>query len=102
MERPKYSVSPVRLVLESLLAQIPPEYTLTELDERAETPAEEDEAAHSYVRLDDDEGREASIATVWGSERLSKIGEITDVAVTVPMERNELDYTNISAEDYCD
>eukprot|EP00971_Amphidinium_carterae_P241348 4792200-Amphidinium_carterae.2 len=36
---------------------------------------------------------------LWGM-RLPKVGEITDVAVTVPMERNELDYSNIDPEQY--
>eukprot|EP00971_Amphidinium_carterae_P295578 5870407-Amphidinium_carterae.2 len=63
---------------------------------KAETLAEEHQEALKFVRLADEE----TISTLWGSTRLSKIGEITDVAVTVPMERNELDYSNIDPERY--
>eukprot|EP00971_Amphidinium_carterae_P173428 3437877-Amphidinium_carterae.2 len=60
---------------------------------------EEDQAARKFVRLADEE---ETISTLWGRERLSKTGEIIDVAVTVPMERHEMDYSNISPSDYYD
>eukprot|EP00971_Amphidinium_carterae_P172664 3422656-Amphidinium_carterae.3 len=56
---------------------------------------EDDEASHKHVRPDDDDGK-------WGSARLSKLGEVSDVAVTVPMDKNEVDYSNISAAEYYD
>eukprot|EP00971_Amphidinium_carterae_P095019 1880067-Amphidinium_carterae.2 len=62
---------------------------------RAERLAEEDPEAHKFVRLADED---EAISTLWGSTKLSKVGEITDVAVTVPMERNELDYSNPDPE----
>eukprot|EP00971_Amphidinium_carterae_P285430 5666810-Amphidinium_carterae.2 len=67
---------------------------------KAETLAEEDQEAHKFVKLNDDE--EETNATLWGSERISKVGEITDVTVTVPMERNEMDCSNIRPEHYYD
>eukprot|EP00971_Amphidinium_carterae_P024649 486000-Amphidinium_carterae.1 len=67
---------------------------------RAERLEEEDQAAHKFVNLNDDE--EGTISTLWGSERLSKFGAITDVAVTALMERNSVDYSNISPEYYYD
>eukprot|EP00971_Amphidinium_carterae_P043790 861991-Amphidinium_carterae.1 len=57
---------------------------------------EDDQAAHKIIRLDDSE----EIATLYGIERISVVGEVTKVYVAVPMERNELDYKQISSSDY--
>eukprot|EP00971_Amphidinium_carterae_P350957 6491827-Amphidinium_carterae.1 len=79
--------------------------TASQLQRQQETPLgglrgsidEEDQATHNFVRLADEE---ETISTLWGSERLSKTGEIIDVAVTLPLGRNAMDYSNISAEHY--
>eukprot|EP00971_Amphidinium_carterae_P201082 3990341-Amphidinium_carterae.5 len=60
----------------------------------AETLADEDQEAHKFIRLDDE-----TVSKLWGSERLSKVAEITGVAVAVPMERNDLDYSHIDLSD---
>eukprot|EP00971_Amphidinium_carterae_P234607 4655463-Amphidinium_carterae.1 len=55
----------------------------------AEELAEDDQQAHKFARLADDDEDEV-ISTLYGITRLTKDGEVTDVAVTVPMEHNPL------------
>eukprot|EP00971_Amphidinium_carterae_P202812 4024633-Amphidinium_carterae.1 len=54
------------------------------------------QAAHKFIRVDDTE----EIATLYGIERISVVGEVTEVSVAVPMETNVLDYKCISQADY--
>eukprot|EP00971_Amphidinium_carterae_P025540 503838-Amphidinium_carterae.2 len=62
-----------------------------------ETLAEAGQEAHKFIRLDDE-----SVSTLWGSESISLVGEVTDVEVAVPMEKNHLDYSHINPSDYYD
>eukprot|EP00971_Amphidinium_carterae_P067168 1329591-Amphidinium_carterae.1 len=62
----------------------------------AEDLEEADQEAHKFIRVDDSE----EIATLYGIERITLVGEVTQVDVAVPMERNELDYKMISSSDY--
>eukprot|EP00971_Amphidinium_carterae_P007033 139166-Amphidinium_carterae.1 len=39
---------------------------------------------------------------LWGSEKISLVGEVTHVEVAVPMEKNQLDYSHINPSDYYD
>eukprot|EP00971_Amphidinium_carterae_P253646 5035649-Amphidinium_carterae.1 len=64
----------------------------------AEDLDEEDQEAHKFIKLDDVE----EIATLYGTERISVVGEVTKVKVAVPMEKNELEYKQISSSDYHD
>eukprot|EP00971_Amphidinium_carterae_P086194 1705375-Amphidinium_carterae.2 len=66
----------------------------------AEKLYDEDRQAHKFARVADDE--DEVIAVLYGSTRLNKDGEVTDVAVTVPVEKNLLEYSNISPSDYYD
>eukprot|EP00971_Amphidinium_carterae_P100447 1986730-Amphidinium_carterae.1 len=59
---------------------------------------EADQEAHKFIRVDDGE----EIATLYGIDRISVVGEVTKVDVAVPMERNELDFKQISSSDYYD
>eukprot|EP00971_Amphidinium_carterae_P025098 495508-Amphidinium_carterae.1 len=49
---------------------------------------EADQEAHKFIRVDDTE----EIAILRGIERISVVGEVTEVSVAVPMETNVLDY----------
>eukprot|EP00971_Amphidinium_carterae_P006537 128866-Amphidinium_carterae.1 len=55
----------------------------------AEMLEEADQEAHKFMRLDDE-----TVSTLYRSERISIVGEIADVAVAVPMEKNHLDYSH--------
>eukprot|EP00971_Amphidinium_carterae_P149924 2972312-Amphidinium_carterae.1 len=59
---------------------------------------EDDQAAHKFIRLDDTQ----EIAILRGIERISVVGEVTEVSVAVPMEKNVLDYKYINQADYQD
>eukprot|EP00971_Amphidinium_carterae_P195430 3878317-Amphidinium_carterae.2 len=43
-----------------------------------------------------------TVSTLRGSERISLVGDVTDVEVAVPMEKNQLDYSHINPSDYYD
>eukprot|EP00971_Amphidinium_carterae_P088820 1757667-Amphidinium_carterae.1 len=63
----------------------------------AEALEEADQEAHKFIRLDDE-----IVSTLWGSERISVVGEVTYVEVAVPMEKNQLDYSHINPADCYD
>eukprot|EP00971_Amphidinium_carterae_P176304 3495095-Amphidinium_carterae.1 len=74
-----------------------PETTRSSTTRTAEELEEDDQEAHKFIRLEDEE---ETVATLWGSERISIVGEVTNVKVAVPMEKNHLDYRHISPSDY--